>query len=581
MRPASPSLEETQKEKRMIDLVSLIVTLLLLFSIIIGIITIPCKASTYKNIICDGNLSDWSPDELLGVDGNCRFYLTWNATHFTAAWEGIDLANGDVYIAFDEDPTIQSGVSALYGGATFAGPNLPEFAIWVKAGLEPVVYQAHNGDNTAWGPVENVAWEKYGGWSDVKITELSIPRSYLGIAGDTSKPIGVWMWTTTEPGTGDISVTSTYPTTNPKGTNVQFTSCKIYHSSGDGISPGDSSKPAITNVNVLPTNTSAKITVETNEDCTLVLEYGTTNLYGQKITNTTFSQTHVFTIYALIEGTTYHFRINATDGSGNYNLSEDYTFTTLGGIKITVTSPTQGQTITTRRFTISANVSTNGQSGISSVVVTIDGLEHAMQLSGNDWIYEWSSYSNGAHTIKVKATDTNGKSSEISISVDVSLGINHGPSLLGTKVEPSSGDVLTNFEFMCDYMDEDGDKPVKMVVIIDNLEYDMNTTDTDFVNGAHYTYVTKLTKGEHGFKFLCDDGAGSQDSRYESSEYKLKVKSSSLQNTVDEKAEFCESISLCYIIPLLAFIGCAILIETMMHKIVDRFPGLKRLINKK
>jgi hypothetical protein len=201
-----------------------ILTVFLILFCNIAIINLPLstRATTYKNIVCDGNLSDWSADEILGVDGNCKFYLTWNETHISAAWEGIDLANGDVYIAFDENPNLQSGVSAIYGGATFAGSNLPEFAIWVKAGLEPVVYQAHNIDNTAWGPVENPSWEKYGGWAELKNTELSIPRSYLGIAGDPTKPIGVWMWTTTEPGTGDLSVTSTYPTTNPKGANVHL-----------------------------------------------------------------------------------------------------------------------------------------------------------------------------------------------------------------------------------------------------------------------------------------------------------------------------------------------------------------------
>ncbi|MEM2900391.1 MAG: hypothetical protein QXT63_06320, partial [Thermoplasmata archaeon] len=40
----------------------------------LAIITMPVsvQATTYKNIVCDGNLSDWSADEILGVDGNCK-----------------------------------------------------------------------------------------------------------------------------------------------------------------------------------------------------------------------------------------------------------------------------------------------------------------------------------------------------------------------------------------------------------------------------------------------------------------------------------------------------------------------------
>ncbi len=539
-------------------------------------------ATPYKNITIDGSLSDWSADELVCSDGTCKFYLTWNATHFTAAWEGVDLAAGDVYIAFDEEPGTSSGVSAVYGGASFSGAQLPEFAIWVKSGMDPVVYQPHKADNSGWDAVQNVNWEKYGGWSDVKVTELSIPRSYLGLAGDPSKPFGVWMWTTTQPGTGDISVTATFPSSNPKGANVQFSACKVYSSSGDGVSPGDSTNPSIISSAASQiTNRSATLTVVTSEDCRLSLEYGNSTLYGQILSNATLATTHVFALTGLSEGTTYHYRINATDGAGNFNMSCDYTFSTLGGISIVVSCPTAGQTITARHTTITATASPVAPATVSAVIASIDGTEHAMALSGSEWTYEWSDYADGAHTINVKATDSNGASSEVTVSVTVALAANHGPSLLGTKVEPASGDVLTSFAFVCDYIDEDGDAPEKIVVVIDGVEYAMNTTDTDYVNGAHYTYTTKLTKGDHAFKFVCDDGAGSKDSVYESGEYNVKVKASELQKITDERAEFCQSVSLCYVVPLLLFIGCAIAIETVMPKTVEKLPFLKRFVGKK
>ncbi|USN54048.1 MAG: fibronectin type III domain-containing protein [Candidatus Nomurabacteria bacterium] len=75
----------------------------------------------------------------------------------------------------------------------------------------------------------------------------------------------------------------------------------------------------------------ALIAWKTNKATTTVLEYGTTEQYGQSLADTSGSLTtnHIVKLDSLTDDTLYHFRPTGFDESGNAPESSDYTFTTL------------------------------------------------------------------------------------------------------------------------------------------------------------------------------------------------------------------------------------------------------------
>ncbi len=96
--------------------------------------------------------------------------------------------------------------------------------------------------------------------------------------------------------------------------------------------PGiDNTSPIISNVSISATTTNATATWTTNEPATSVVEYGQTTSYGQSVTNTTLSINHLGLLSPLTSGTTYHYRVKSTDGSGNLAVSPDASFVAMAG----------------------------------------------------------------------------------------------------------------------------------------------------------------------------------------------------------------------------------------------------------
>jgi regulation of enolase protein 1 (concanavalin A-like superfamily) len=90
-----------------------------------------------------------------------------------------------------------------------------------------------------------------------------------------------------------------------------------------------SSDPVIGNVVVTPYADGAVVAWTTDKPTTGVVSYGTTAAYGLgTATSTTLSTSHSVSILGLDPSTTYHFRIEATDGSANSSFTSDDTFTT-------------------------------------------------------------------------------------------------------------------------------------------------------------------------------------------------------------------------------------------------------------
>lgn len=87
---------------------------------------------------------------------------------------------------------------------------------------------------------------------------------------------------------------------------------------------------------------------------------------------------------------------------------------------------------------------------------------------------------------------------------------NAPPKLMQYIVEPSYGDIFTNFNYSVIYSDIENDSPLFVYVNIDGLNYTMNETDKNdliFSDGKEYYYSTTLHKSEsHTYCFYTSDG---------------------------------------------------------------------------
>jgi hypothetical protein len=92
----------------------------------------------------------------------------------------------------------------------------------------------------------------------------------------------------------------------------------------------DDSAPFISNVQAVDiTETSARITWDTDENATSQVDYGTTAGYGSTVSDGTLVTSHSMLLTGLTAGTLYHFRVQSQDASLNTATSGDFTFTTL------------------------------------------------------------------------------------------------------------------------------------------------------------------------------------------------------------------------------------------------------------
>jgi len=107
---------------------------------------------------------------------------------------------------------------------------------------------------------------------------------------------------------------------------------------------GDVDPPLISNVDVIPSETSALITWSTDEPATSEVDYGLTpDFEGGTVTNGQHVTDHEIRLESLEAETTYHFQLTSRDPSINITTTEEDTFYTLE-------NPTQGlfRTISTQ-----------------------------------------------------------------------------------------------------------------------------------------------------------------------------------------------------------------------------------------
>ena len=148
-------------------------------------------------ITVDGSLNDWDlkANRLGSGAAGVKYYMTWDASFVYVAVSGVNLASDKLFIAFDEAlaPDQGEGSAGLFGGITFDGGHTPDYAIAFVAAND-IHYVPHDGAGS-WDVAQPVGdtWSHYAGWLENKVSEIAIPRTYLGSL-DPADGFSMYIW---------------------------------------------------------------------------------------------------------------------------------------------------------------------------------------------------------------------------------------------------------------------------------------------------------------------------------------------------------------------------------------------------
>lgn len=123
------------------------------------------------------------------------------------------------------------------------------------------------------------------------------------------------------------------------------------------------------------------------------------------------------------------------------------------------------------------------------------GLNSSAVSPGTYYLY--AQITDGKHTRYTYAGST----------VSVSSKVNDGPTLANPRVIPPSGTVSTDFEFLVDFKDPDGDSPsdaYRNLILTGGRSEKMTLKSGDPANGT-YSFKTRLSPGTHGYSFFFAD----------------------------------------------------------------------------
>ncbi|MBU0910426.1 MAG: fibronectin type III domain-containing protein, partial [Proteobacteria bacterium] len=170
--------------------------------------------------------------------------------------------------------------------------------------------------------------------------------------------------------------------------------------------------PVISNISVTAVSgQSATINWTTDQPATSRVDYGTTATYGFTAADTALVEEHSILLTDLLSGTTYHFQITSANAAGLASLSTDETFETLSVMSISITSPAEGETITSSYLLVQGTVAGTTE----EVGITANGV--AALIDNGQFAANRVPLMTGANTITVMAVDMEGNVALATINV--------------------------------------------------------------------------------------------------------------------------------------------------------------------
>jgi len=170
--------------------------------------------------------------------------------------------------------------------------------------------------------------------------------------------------------------------------------------------------PVISNIAVTDiSGQSATISWTTDQPATSRLDFGETIAYGNIVADTELVSEHNVLLTGLLAGATYHFTITAANAAGAAATSADQTFSTLSAMLLTITSPADGETITTPYVLVQGTITGT----TAEVGITANGIA-ALTDSGR-FAANRVPLAAGANTITAMAMDGEGNVALVTINV--------------------------------------------------------------------------------------------------------------------------------------------------------------------
>ena len=167
------------------------------------------------------------------------------------------------------------------------------------------------------------------------------------------------------------------------------------------------------------TSDSATITWDTDQLADSRVDYGATTSYGNFVSDSTLTTTHGITLTGLAPSTTYHFKVTSTNTYGFSSSSGDGTFLTLvprGPLVLSIDSPKPGANLSKSEIMVEGTVSQ--ENGLETGVV-VNG--RIAVVAGNRFIANRVPLEEGQNQITAVATDVNGNTATVSVTVNVTL----------------------------------------------------------------------------------------------------------------------------------------------------------------
>src|SRR5579863_7309920 len=275
-----------------------------------------------------------------------------------------------------------------------------------------------------------------------------------------------------------------------------------------GTSSNPSGNLSISNVQASgATSSSVQLSWATNQPATSAIVYGTTTAYGVSTpVSNTMVTAHQMTLGNLAQGTTYHFQVRSTDGSGAAS-SSDQTFSTMGNNAppaVQVTSPAAGATLS-GKVNLTAVASDGGS--VSGVQFRIDGNNVGPDLAASPYIYVFDSSTlpNGFHSITAVATDNSGNSAtstSVPVKVDNTLKDTTPPAVLLTS--PANGATVSGTVAVTATASDN--------VSVASVQFQLDGANLGPADvAAPYVYSwdsTKIANGPHSLSVIATDSAG-------------------------------------------------------------------------
>ena len=158
------------------------------------------------------------------------------------------------------------------------------------------------------------------------------------------------------------------------------------------IAGADTTPPVISSIASSTTQSTASISFATNESATSSVNYGISASYGAASSSPSFATSASFNLSGLAAGTLYHFRISASDASGNLATSSDLTFTTAA---LAVTAPTvtvqAATSLATSSATLNGTVTADGNASS-----TVHGFNYGLTTAYGSTASTTDSFGTGA-----------------------------------------------------------------------------------------------------------------------------------------------------------------------------------------